>query len=212
MNRMRAFVRRLRPRFADPAAFAIVAAAVALAVFILAWHGRSLRLEVDGASLGWIVLVAFGMTWHGEWESGWRIGGGLALGAFAGVAGYYGSLSVLPVTPFVFGLSMGVVAGCVALLCHAFPRFVAFSGGIVGFGIGIAAVREFGFKPTTRVDDLFALMLTIALALALGVLGSMALRAFIVRTSLRRPDEGRLLHLPRRTRRVDTPAERSAAR
>jgi hypothetical protein len=171
----------LKPHMVDPWVFAIVAASFGLGVWIVAWHGTSLRLEVEGANLTWVALVGFGMAWHGEWGSGWRVGAGLVAGGAASVAAYYGALTILPLTPFSFGMGLGISAACVALIAHMYPRVLSFAGAAVGFAVGISAARALPMRPLTPADDLFALMLTVSLALVMGVTGSLALRAVVLR-------------------------------
>jgi hypothetical protein len=196
--------RRAAPTFSDFRIFAIVAVAFGLAVFTISWHGRSLRLEVEAANLAWVVLVAFGMTWLGEVEASGRVALGLALGGLGVMAAYYGALVLVPITPFWIGSVLGLTALVMAFLSHAYPRVVSFSGTVVGFGVGLAAARSLPLRPTTRVDDLFALMLTVALGISMGLLGSMVLRFVVSRAEDRAEHTGARvirmphLHLPRR--------------
>lgn len=184
---MKSGVRMLRPHMVDPWAFTMIAVAFGLGVMLMAWHGEGLKLQVEGADLAWVVLVGFGLTWHGEWGSGWRMGAGLTFGAVAAIAAFYGVMSIFPLTAFAFGLGIGIAALGVALLTHAYPRTASFAAAAVGFGVGIAASRSMPLRPTTPADDMFALMFTATLCLVLGVAGSLALRAIVLRIGQQRP-------------------------
>ena len=216
MERARSAMRGMKPHVVDPWAFVIVTVAFAVGVLLVAWHGHSLRFEMDAANLGWIVIVAFGVTWHGEWGSGWRVAGGLLLGGLAAIAGFYGSLSRLPVTPLGVGIGMAVTAAGIVVLAHAFPRTFSFAGAAVGFGVGVAAARSVALRPTTPLDDMFTLMLTVAMTIVLGAASSLALRAFVIRIGIKRPGEYRVLHLPHWAHRAaeemhEAPAQRQRA-
>ncbi len=161
----------------------IVAVTFGIGVMLVAWHGKSLNLEVDTANLVWVVLVGFGMTWHGEQGSGWRIGAGMVAGSAVSIAAFYATLLRLPLTPFGIGLGLGVAATCLAFIAHLYPRVFSFAGSAVGFAVGIAAARSLQIRPTTAGDDILTLIFTTALCLVLGVAGSLALR---VRAGARR--------------------------
>jgi hypothetical protein len=186
----------MRPHVVDPWALGLIVIAFGVGVFAIAWHSTSLRLEVEATNIAWIVLVAFGMTYHGDWATTWRMGAGLAAGAAAGMAAYYGAQAVLPVTALWTAAGIGLAASCVAVITHFLPRLFSFAAAAVGFGVGIAVARAFPFRPVTPADDLFTMMLGATLAIALGTFGSMALRAGIVWVGVRRPGEGRLHFLP----------------
>jgi hypothetical protein len=190
--------RRLRPHMIDPWAFWMIVVAFGVGVFVISWNSVSLRLEVEGTNLAWAAIVAFGVTYHGEWSAAWRTGGGLLVGASAAMAGMYGSMSVLPITALWVAAGIAFTAFAVAVITHLMPRLFSFAGAAVGFGVGIAAARSFPFRPTTPVDDLFTLMLGVALVIAVGTFGSMALRAAIVRIGMRRPREFGLRFIPHR--------------
>ncbi|MEX0875585.1 MAG: hypothetical protein WD646_14220 [Actinomycetota bacterium] len=186
MSKIIDLTKRFRPRVADPKLMMVVSAAFAVGVLIVAWLGTSLRLEADGARLGWAVLVAFGMAWHGDIASAWRIAAGLIAGAMAGLAGYYGALSIFPVTPRGLAMGLAITAAGVAVIAHLLPRILSFAGAVVGFGVGIAAAGQFPFRPTTPADDLFSLALVVATAFAMGCFGSVTLRAVVARVTLHR--------------------------
>jgi hypothetical protein len=189
MTRLMNQMRRLRPHMVDPWAFTIVAVSFGLGVMFVAWHGKSLKLEVEAANLVWIALIGFGMTWHGEWGSGWRVGSGLVAGSVVSIAAFYGALSILPITAFSFALGMGVAAMCLAFIAHMWPRMLSFAGTAVGFGVGVAAARSLPMRPTTPIDDMFTLMFTSALCMILGVAGSLALRAVVLRLGQQRSQD-----------------------
>ncbi len=197
MRKVFGWARRIRPHIVDRWTLVIVAVAFGTAVCLIAWHGTSLRLEADGAVMGWAVLVAFGMTWHGEWSNAWRVGAGVVFGALAATAAWYGVLSVLPVTALGFGIGLGIAAFAVAAITHVVPRALSFAGAAVGFGVGVAASRAFPMRPTTPADDLFALMLTTSLAIVIGSFGSMMLRASIVWLGVHQPRAVSVIRFPR---------------
>lgn len=206
--RVMRFARRLRPHVVDPWTLTMIVVAFATGVFVIVWHGESLKLAVEGTNLGWAILVAFGVTYHGDWSTAWRIGAGLIAGAMASMAGLYGSLSVLPATALGVAVGLGVTAAAIALITHMVPRVFSFAGAAVGFGIGIGAARSFPLRPTTPADDLFALMLTTALAVVIGAFGSIALRAAIVWVGVRSKDElGRMRFRPHRVDREEAHVE-----
>jgi hypothetical protein len=185
-------------RPADPKMMLTVTAAFAVGVLVVAWLSSSLRLEADGARFGWVVLVAFGMAWHGDLANAWRVAAGLIGGAVAGLAGYYGALSILPVKPAGLALGLAITAAGVGIIAHLLPRMFSFAAAVVGFGVGIAAAGQFPLRPTTPVDDLFSLALIISTAFAIGSFGSMALRGLVTRVAGLRP--GALARLiPHRT-------------
>jgi hypothetical protein len=167
-------------RMVDRRTFTLVALAFGLGVMLVAWHGKSLMLEVEGTNLTWVVLIGFGMTWHGEWGTGLRMSAGLILGTFGATLAYFGAFAFLPITPFSLGLGLGVVATCVALVTHVFPRFFSFAGAAVGYAVGISASRALPLNAFRHVDQVAALILTAVLCLVLGVAGSLALRALLV--------------------------------
>jgi hypothetical protein len=204
--------RRMRPHVVDPWAFALIVVAFGSGVFLVSWNSASLRLDVEGTNLAWVVLVAFGMTYHGEWNGAWRTGGAIVAGAAGAMAGLYGSLHLLPVNAMWMGVGLAIAAAVLALVAHMVPRIFSFAGIAVGFGVGVAAARSFPFRPTTPPDDLFTLMLAAALAIVMGTFGSMALRAAIVWVGVRRPGEGGSLHLFPHRSRHDESHQRSRAR
>jgi hypothetical protein len=104
-------------------------------------------------------------------------------------------MNLLPVNPMWVGAGLGFSAAVVAFVAHMMPRVLTFAGAAVGFGVGIAAARSFPFRPTTPADDLFTLMLGVALAIVLGTFGSMAMRAAIVWVGVRRPGDAGSVHL-----------------
>jgi len=185
MSKIIDMTRRLRPHVAEPWTMILVAATFAVAVFVVSWLGRPLRLEADGARFAWVVLIAFGMSWHGDIANSWRVMAGLIGGALAGLAGYYGALSVLPVTPMGIALGLSITAGGIALLAHSFPRVVSFAAAAVGFGVGVAMAGHFPLRPTSPAEDLLTLGLVAGAALAIGSVGSMALREFVLRMGAR---------------------------
>ena len=198
MSRVIDLAHRMRVHVIDPWAFALIVAAFGAGVFIVSWHSTSLRLDVEGTNLAWAVLVAFGMTYHGEWSSGWRTGAGIVAGALAAMAALYGAMSLLPVDAMWIAAALGASAGAIAFISHVLPRIFTFAGVAVGFGVGIAAARSFPFRPTTPADDLFTLMLGVGLATVMGMLGSMAMRAAIVWVGVRHPSDAGSVHLFRR--------------
>jgi hypothetical protein len=200
ITRMVDRVRRFRPRIVDPMVFCMVSLAFGLGVLFVAHHGKSLRLDVEGASLGWVVLVAFGMAYHGEWRHGWRVGAGLMFGAAAAIATFYGAMSRLPLTPFSMGLGLGLAAACVAVIAHVYPRAISFAGAAVGYGVGIAAARALPIRPVTPADDMWALMLTTSLVIVIGVVASLVLRALVVRMGFERRSNVFVRFVPRRRR------------
>jgi hypothetical protein len=187
--------RRLRVHVVDPWAFALIVAAFGAGVFLVAWHSHSLRLDIEGTNLAWVVLVGFGMTYHGEWSGAWRTGAGMVFGAFAAMAGYYGAMSLLPVNAMWTAAALGFCAAAGAFVTHMLPRLFTFAGAAVGFGVGIASARSFVFRPTTPADDLLTLMLGVGIAFVMGTFGSMALRAAIVWVGARRHGEAGSVHM-----------------
>jgi hypothetical protein len=187
--------KRMRPHVVDPWAFGLIVVAFALGVFLVSWNSVSLRLDVEGTNLAWVVLVAFGMTYHGDWGGAWRTGGGMVVGAIGAMAGLFGAMHRLPVDAMWMGAGLAVTAAAVALIAHVIPRWFTFAGAAVGFGVGVAAARSFPFRPITPADDLFTLMLAVGVAIAMGTLGSMAMRAAIVSVGMRRTGDGGSVHL-----------------
>ena len=210
MSKVIDVARRMRVHVVDPWAFALIVVAFGLGVFLVSWTSVSLCLDVEGTNLAWIVLVAFGMTYHGEWGSAWRTGAGIVAGAVASIAGLYGSMHLLPVNAMWMSAGIAAAAAVVALIAHMVPRLFTFAGAAVGFGVGIAAARSFPFRPTTPPDDMFTLMLAAGVAIVMGTFGSMAMRAAIVWVGSHRLGEGGSVHsFPDR---ADGVEERSASR
>jgi hypothetical protein len=212
MSRVIDVARRMRPHVVDPWAFGLIVVAFALGVFVVSWNSVSLRLDVEGTNLAWVVLVAFGMTYHGEWGSAWRTGAGMVAGAVAAMAGLYGSMHLLPVNAMWMGAGLAIAAAGIAFIAHMVPRLFTFAGAAVGFGVGIAAARSFPFRPTTPPDDLLTLMLTAGVAVVMGTFGSMAMRAAIVWVGLRRRGDAGAVHLFPHRGHHDDKDERSASR
>ncbi len=211
-QRLADVMKRMRPHMVDSRTFAIVAVAFGLGVAMLSWHSKSLLLEIEAANLAWVALVAFGMTWHGEWGSGWRIGSGLVIGSLGAIASYYGAMSVFPVTPMYVGAWLGASACLLAFIAHVVPQMTSFAGAAVGFGIGIAAARAFPFRPTTPIDDLFALMLTASMCVIAGVFGSLALRAVVLRMGVQTPRQSKVVRfVPRLMQEEEIQAPPAAA-
>ena len=193
MSRVISLARKLRPHVVDPWSLALVAVAFGVGVFVIAWQGEAMRLEIEGKHLGWTILVALGMTYQADWNAAWRVGAGIVLGMIAALAGMYGVHSMLPVTAFGMGLGLGITAICVAVITHLLPRILSFAGASVGFGIGTAVGLGFPLRPTSPADDLFTLMLTAATGIVIGTLGSVAIRSAIVWIGVHAPsDVGRM--------------------
>ena len=200
MSRVIDAARRMRPHVVDPRAFALIILAFAAGVFLVSWTSVSLRLDVEGTNLAWVVLVAFGMTYHGEWGSSWRTSAGMIAGTVAAMSGLFVTMHVLPVNAMWMAAGIAVAAFIVALVTHLVPRLFTFAGAAVGFGVGIASARSFPFRPTTPADDLFTLMLGVGVAMVMGTFGSMAMRAGIVWIGMRRTGDAGSVHLfPHRT-------------
>lgn len=211
MSRVIDVARRMRPHVVDPWAFALIVVAFGAGVFIVSWTSGSLRIDVDGTNLAWIVLVAFGMTYHGDWGSAWRTGSGMIVGAASAVTALFGSAHLLPVNVMWTAAGLAMAGAAVALISHMVPRALTFAGAAVGFGVGVAAGRALPVRPTTAADDLLTLMLSVAVAIVMGTFGSMALRAAIVWIGMRRPGEHASVHLfPRRAHRTERAAHAGA--
>lgn len=153
-----------------------IAAAVGVGVFLVVWHAKTFRLEVDGASVLWVALVTFGAVWPaGERWS--QAAAGIAGGMVAGVAAYYGAVVVLPVTALGRGIGLGVAAAVVGGVCLAGHRFVSMGAAMVGYGIGAGVSVFAGIRPTSGMGDIFEVWMALGVAILAGVFGARLLRA-----------------------------------
>lgn len=156
-----------------------VAAAIGGGVFLVVWNAKTFRLEVDGASVLWVALVAFGAVWPmGERWS--RAATGLGVGMVAGVAAFYGAAVVLPLTPMGRGIGLGVAAAAVSAACLSARRFMALGTAMIGYGIGAGVAVFAGIRPTSGIGDLFEVWMALGVAGFAGVFGARLLRASVV--------------------------------
>lgn len=181
MKRIRSLAHQIDPHVVDPRTLGIIAIAFGMAIFLLTWQSAVLRLEVETLNVGWIAFVSFGMAWYAGWGTGLRIGGGITFGLLSSLATFYGAMSFLPATKLGIGVGMAVGAAAMAALCHVLQRVASFAAAAVGFGAGIAVARGFPIRPTTPADDLLTLMVAVVLAAMIGAIGSLLLRAIVVR-------------------------------
>lgn len=172
-----------------------MAIAVGIGVFLVVWHARTFRLEVDGASVLWVALVTFGAVWPAG-DRWFRTAAGIAGGMVAGVAAYYGTQVILPVTPLGRGIGLGVAAAVVAGACLAADRFLSMGAAMLGYGIGAGVAVFAGIRPTSGIGDIFEVWMALGAAVLAGVFGARLLRASAGVVQAKQVLPAREVHMP----------------
>lgn len=172
-----------------------LAVAVGVGVFVIVWNAKTFRLDVDGASVLWVAFVTFGAVWPAG-ERWFQAAAGIGAGMVAGVAAFYGTQVVLPITALGRGIGLGVAAAVVAGVCLAGHRYVSMGSGMVGYGLGAGISIFAGIRATSGIGDIFEVWMALGVAILAGVFGARLLRAIALMEQRRQALPAQPMHMP----------------
>jgi hypothetical protein len=171
-----------------------MAAAIGFGVFFVIWNMNTLRMSVEGVTVVWVPLVAFGAIWSAGDKR--RATMGILLGTVVGIAGYYGAQVMTPLTPAGTGIGLGITAAVLAFVCLTARHAVSMATAMIGFGVAAGVSRLVGIRPSSGWGDIFEVGMACVVAMLIGAFAAHALRATVVYMRKEHPFEGVAQHMP----------------
>lgn len=172
-----------------------MAAAIGFGVFFVIWNMNTLRMSVEGITVVWVPLVAFGAIWPAG-EKQRRATMGILLGTVVGVGAYYGAQVLTPLTPVGTGIGLGVAAAVLAWVCLTGHQVVSMATAMIGFGVAAGVSRLVGIRPSSGWGDVFEVGMACVVAMLVGAFAAHALRAAVIYMRQEHPLETVAQHMP----------------